>query len=115
LYDESENKSGLLVCRSPGSAITTPEKWWDGENYTWNRARAVVAGNFGGSGHDAVVVAYEYDNFEMRLHYFESTGSAFTFGGTQGTYALGPAQVDASLARVAVGHLTRTGRAQQLA
>src|SRR5205823_2639387 len=115
LYDESENKSGLLVFRSTGSAFTTPEKWWDGENYTWNRARAVVAGNFGGSGHDAVLVAYQYDNFEMRLHYFESTGSAFTFGGTQGAYDSGPAQFDASLARFAVGHFTRTGGAQQLA
>src|SRR5437762_3123895 len=115
LYDESENKSGLLVFRSTGSAFTMPEKWWDGENYTWNRARAVVAGNFGGSGHDAVLVAYQYDNFEMRLHYFESTGSAFTFGGTQGAYDSGPAQFDASLARFAVGHFTRTGGAQQLA
>src|SRR5256885_14127729 len=115
LYDESENKTGLLVLRSTGSSFTEPEKWWDGENYTWNRARAVVAGNFGGNGHDAVVVAYQYDNFDMRLHYFESTGSAFTFGGTQGAYDSGPAQFDASLARFAVGHFTRTGGAQQIA
>ena len=115
LYDESENKSGLIVFRSTGSSFTEPEKWWDGENYTWNRARAVVAGNFGGTGHDAVVVAYQYDNFDMRLHYFESTGSAFTFGGTQGAYDSGPAKFDASLARFVVGHFTHTGGAQQLA
>src|SRR5256886_15525783 len=115
LYDESENKSGLLVFRSTGSSFTEPEKWWDGENYTWNRARAVVAGNFGGNGHDAVVVAYQYDNFDMRLHYFESTGSAFTLGGTQGAYDSGPAQFDGALARFAVGHFPRTGGAQLLA
>src|SRR5207244_4424834 len=115
LYDESENKSGLLVFRSTGSSFTEPEKWWDGESYSWNRARAVVAGTFGGNGHDAVVVAYQYDNFDMRLHYFESTGSAFTFGGTQGAYDSGPAKFDASLARFVVGHFTHTGGAQQLA
>ena len=115
LYDESENRSGLFVFRSTGSAFAAPEKWWDGENYTWNRARSVVAGNFSGNGHDAVLVAYQYDNFEMRLHYFESTGSAFTFGGTQGAYASGKAQFDLSLARFAVGRFTRTGGAQQVA
>ena len=115
LYDESENKSGLLVFRSTGSTFTAPEKWWDGENYTWNRARSIVGGNFSGKSPDAVIVAYQYENFEMRLHYFESTGSAFTFGGTQGAYASGPAQFDLSLARFTVGHFTRTGGAQQVA
>ena len=115
LYDESENKSGLFVFRSTGSSFAAPEKWWEGQDYTWNRARSIVAGNFSGNGHDAVLVAYQYDNFQMRIHYFESTGSAFTFGGTQGAYDSGPAQFDASLARFAVGHFTRTGGAQQLA
>jgi hypothetical protein len=115
LYDESENKSALLVFRSTGSSFTAPEKWWEGADYTWSRARSVVAGNFSGNGHDAVLVAYQYDNSQMRIHYFESTGSAFTFGGTQGAYDSGPAQFDASLARFAVGHFTRTGGAQQLA
>ena len=115
LYDESENKSGLLVFRSTGSSFSPPEKWWEGEDYTWSRARSVVAGNFSGNGHDAVLVAYQYDNFQMRIHYFESTGTAFTFGGTQGAYDSGPASFDASLARFAVGRFTRTGGAQQLA
>jgi hypothetical protein len=115
LYDESENKSGLLVFRSTGSSFSAPEKWWDGENYTWNRARSIVAGNFSGNGHDGVMVAYQYDNFQMRIHYFESTGTAFTFGGTQGAYDSGPAQFDLSLARFAVGHFTRSGGAQQIA
>ncbi len=115
LYDESENKSGLLVFRSTGSSFSPAEKWWDGEDYTWNRARSIVAGNFSGNGHDGVMVAYQYDNFQMRIHYFESTGSAFTFGGTQGAYDSGPAKFDLSLARFAVGHFTRSGGAQQIA
>ncbi|MDQ2911779.1 MAG: DUF3048 domain-containing protein [Chloroflexota bacterium] len=115
LYDESENKSGLLVFRSTGSSFSAPEKWWEGEDYAWGRARSVVAGNFSGNGHDGVMVAYQYDNFEMRIHYFQSTGSAFTFGGTQGAYDSGPAQFDLSLARFAAGHFTRSGGADQLA
>ena len=115
LYDESENRSGLLVFRSTGSSFSPAENWWDGEDYTWNRARSVVAGNFSGNGHEGVMVAYQYENFEMRIHYFESTGSAFTFGGTQGAYDSGPAKFDLSLARFSVGHFTRTGGAQQIA
>jgi hypothetical protein len=115
LYDESENKSGLLVFRSTGSSFSPAEKWWDGEDYTWNRARSILAGNFSGNGHDGVMVAYQYDNFQMRIHYFESTGSAFTFGGSQGAYNSGPAKFDLSLARFTVGHFTRSGGAQQIA
>ena len=115
LYDEGDNKSGLLVFRSTGASFSAPEKWWEGEDYTWNRARSVVAGNFSGNGHDAVLVAYQYDNFQMRIHYFESTGSTFLFGGIQGAYDSGPAQFDAARARFAVGHFTRTGGADQLA
>jgi hypothetical protein len=115
LYDESENKSGLVVFRSTGSSFSPAERWWDGEDYTWNRARSIVAGNFSGNGRDGVMVAYQYDNFQMRIHYFESTGSAFTFGGTQGAYDSGPAKFDLSLARFAVGHFTRSGGAQQIA
>src|SRR5882762_1618981 len=115
LYDESGNKSGLFVFRSTGSSFSAPEKWWDGEDYTWSRARAVVAGNFSGNGHDGVMVAYQYDNFQMRIHYFESTGAAFKFGGTQGVYDSGPGQVDLAKVRFAVGHFTRSGGAPQLA
>ncbi len=115
LYDESENKSGFLVFRSTGSSFSPAEKWWDGEDYTWNRARSIVAGNFSGNGHDGVMVAYQYDNLQMRIHYFESNGSNFKFGGTQGAYDSGAAKFDVSLARFAVGHFTRSGGAQQIA
>ena len=115
LYDVGAGNSGLFVFRSTGSGFSPAEKWWDGESYTWNRARSILAGNFSGNGHDGLMVAYQYDNFQMRIHYFESTGSAFTFGGTQGAYDSGPAQFDLSLARFAVGHFTRSGGAQQIA
>jgi hypothetical protein len=115
LYDESENKSGLFVFRSTGSSFGAPEKWWESEGYTWSRARSVVAGNFSGNGRNAVLVAYQYDNLEMRIHFFESTGSAFTFGGTQGAYNSGALKFDLSLARFAVGRFTRTSGADQLA
>src|SRR2546423_11691738 len=39
LYDESENKSGLLVFRSTGSSFSPAEEWWGGEGYTWKRGR----------------------------------------------------------------------------
>jgi DUF3048 family protein len=115
LYDESGNTSGLVVFRSTGSSFSAPEKWWESEDYTWSRARSVVAGNFSGTGHKALLIAYQYDNLQMRIHYFESTGSAFSFGGTQGAYDSGTAQFDLSLARFAVGRFTRTGGADQLA
>lgn len=114
LYDESENKSGLFVFRSTGSAFSPPEKWWEGESYSWSRARAVMAGSFSGS-RDGVLVAYQYDNFQMRIHDFESNGSAFTFTGSKGVYDSGPGQFDASKAKFAVGHFTRTGGADQVA
>ena len=115
LYDVGADTSALFVFRSTGSSFSPAEKWWDGESYTWNRARSIVGGNFSGNGHEGVMVAYQYDNFQMRIHYFESTGSAFAFGGTQGAYDSGPAQFDLSLARFAVGHFTRSGGAQQIA
>jgi hypothetical protein len=86
LYDLRENRSQLLVFKSTGSAFLPPEQWWIGENYLWSRARHVMAGKFAPDGHDAVVVAYQNENLNMRIHYFESSGSALTFGGAQGVY-----------------------------
>ena len=114
LYDESENRSGLLVFASTGSAFSPPQKWWDGEDYVWSRARAVLGGSFSGA-KDGVLIAYQYDNFQVRIHDFESTGSAFTFTGTKGVFDSGPGQLDLSKARFAVGRFTRSGGADQLA
>lgn len=115
LYDAGEHRSKLLVFRSTGTAFMEPETWWVGENYLWSRARNLLAGKFSANDHDAVLIAYQHENFDMRIHYFESTGSAFTFGGSQGVYASGPGQMDLAQMRFAVGHFTRTGGAQQLA
>jgi hypothetical protein len=115
LYDAHENRSKLLVFKSTGSSFMPPEEWWVGSDYLWSRARYIVAGKFAADGHDAVVVAYQNDSFNMRLHYFESTGSAFKFGGTQGSYDSGKEQFDLSRARFAVGHFTRSSGAPQIA
>ncbi len=115
LFDAGENRSKLLVFKSTGTAFMPPEQWWIGENYLWSRARYIMAGKFAANGHDAVLVAYQNESFDMRIHYFDSTGTAFTFGGTQGVYDSAPEQVDLSRVRFAVGRFTRTGGAQQLA
>jgi hypothetical protein len=115
LYDESEDKSGLFVFRSTGSSFAPAERWWEGESYTWSRARALVAGAFSGGGRDSVVVAYQYDGFQMRMHYFDSTGTAFAFSGTKGVYDSGPGQFDAAKAKFVAGRFTRSGGAQQIA
>src|SRR6266566_2439333 len=115
LYDAGENRSKLLVFRSTGTAFMPPEQWWIGDDYLWSRARYIVAGKFSANERDAVLVAYQNESFDMRIHYFDSTGTAFTFGGTQGVYDSAPEQVDLSRVRFAVGRFTRTSGAQQLA
>src|SRR6266508_1647321 len=115
LYDAGENRSSLLVFKSTGTAFMPPEQWWLGQDYPWSRARYVMAGKFAANGHDAVLVAYQDEGFDMRIHYFDSSGSAFTFGGSQGVYDSGPGQVDLSRVRFVVGRFTRSGGAQQLA
>jgi hypothetical protein len=115
LYDLRENRSQLLVFKSTGSAFLPPEQWWIGENYLWSRARHVMAGKFAPDGHDAVLVAYQNENLNMRIHYFESSGSALTFGGAQGVYNSAAEQVDLSRVRFAVGRFTRSSGTHQLA
>src|SRR6267143_417780 len=115
LYDAGENRSKLLVFKSTGTAFMPPEQWWLGDDSLWSRARYIMAGKFAANERDAVLVAYQNENFDMRIHYFESTGAAFKFGGTQGVYDSGPGQVDLAKVRFAVGHFTRSGGAPQLA
>ena len=115
LYDAGTNISKLLVFKSTGTAFMPPETWWTGDDYVWSRARYIMAGKFAANDRDAVLVAYQNDNFDMRIHYFESNGSSFTFNGTQGVYDSGPGQVDLSKVRFTVGHFTRSGGAPQLA
>src|SRR3989475_8783901 len=51
----------------------------------------------------------------MRIHYFESNGSSFVYGGDQGVYDSGPGQYDTARARFAVGHFTRPDGPDQIA
>jgi hypothetical protein len=115
LYDAGENRSKLVVFKSTGAAFMPPEQWWGGDEYLWSRARYVMAGKFAANNHDAVLVAYQNEGLDMRIHFFESSGTSLTFSGTQGVYDSGPGQVDLSRMRFAVGRFTRSGGAQQLA
>jgi len=115
LYDAGENRSWLLVFKSTGTAFMPPEQWWVGDDYLWSRARYVMAGKFAPGDHDAVLVAYQNENFNMRIHYFESNGTSFKFGGAKGVYDSGAEPVDLAKMRFAVGHFTRTGGVPQLA
>jgi hypothetical protein len=115
LFDWGEHRSTLFVFKSTGTAFMPPEQWWLGEGYLWSRARYVMSGKFAGNDRDSVVVAYQNESFELRLHHFQSDGSKFAFGGTEGSYRSGPGQFDLSRMRFAVGRFTRANGAHQIA
>ena len=115
LYKDGPTASRLLVFRSTGSTFLPPEAWWQSDGYAWDRVSAILAGAFGSSDRDQLVLAYQYENAQLKLHSFESTGSSFTYGGGQGVYDSGAGQFDASRARFAVGRFTRTSGPQQIA
>ena len=115
LYKDGATASRLLVFRSTGSAFTPPEAWWQSDAYAWDRVHAVLAGAFGSTDRDQLLLAYQYDNGELKLHSFDSAGSAFAYGGSQGVYDSGVGQFDAPRARFAVGRFTRTSGPQQIA
>jgi hypothetical protein len=115
LYNNGENRSTLLVMRSTGTSFAPPEKWWERPDYSWNRARAIVGGSFSAGGPDGLLVAYQYDDAQMRMHYFEAKGSSFVLGDDGGAFDSGRGQFDAASARFLVGHFTRSGGADQVA
>jgi hypothetical protein len=115
LYDDGEDRVRLLVFRSSGSDFASPEVWWRSEEYAWSRARNVVGGRFWTHDRDGLLVTYQLDESQMRIHLFESTGAAFKFSGPEGVYDSGPGQFDTARARFAVGHFTRTNGPQQVA
>lgn len=115
LFDVGEHRSKLYVFKSTGTAFMPPEEWWGGDEYLWSRARYVMAGKFAPGERDAVLVAYQNEDFDMRIHYFESSGTKLTFGGTQGVLASGPEKVDLAKVRFAVGRFTRTTGGHQVA
>ncbi|TME26355.1 MAG: DUF3048 domain-containing protein [Chloroflexi bacterium] len=115
LYDAGENRSRMLVFRSSGTTFGPPETWWEGDDYTWSRARNLLAGKFSANDRDSLLVTYQYDNSDMRIHAFDSTGTAFIFGGSQGVFDSGAGQFDLALAKFAVGRFTRNSGPQQIA
>ena len=115
LYDNGENRSSLYVFRSTGSSFEFGDPWWRSDDYSWSRARALLSGKFSGTDRDTLLVAYQGEGLDLRIHAFESNGSALAFGGTQGVYDSGRGQFDAARARFAVGHFTRSGGPDQIA
>lgn len=117
LYDDGGTSVRMLVFRSTGSAFSYQGNggWWRSGGYAWSRAKALVAGNFSGAGRSGVLLVYQYDNFQMRVHYLESNGSAFLYAGDQGVFDSGPGQYDTARAAFAVGRFTRASGPDQLA
>ncbi len=117
LYDDGGTSVRLLVWLSTGSSFTFTGTagWWQSNGYAWSRTKAVLAGNFSAIGHNGLLFIYQYDNFQMRIHYLESDGKQFIFNGNQGVYDSGPGQYDTARARFAIGRFTRSSGPDQIA
>ena len=117
LYDDGGTSVRLLVFLSTGSSFTYTGAagWWRSDGYAWSRTKAVLAGNFSGAGHNGLLLVYQYDDYQMRIHYLESDGSRFLYNGNQGVYDSGPGQYDTARARFLVGRFTRTSGPDQIA
>src|SRR2546425_219682 len=115
LYNDGESRVRLLVFRSTGTTFMAPEVWWRSDEYAWARASNIMGVTLTGAPHDGILIPYQYANFDMRLHYFASTGSSFSYGGSDGVFDSGPGQYDTARARLVVGHFTRSGSPDQLA
>jgi len=117
LYDDGGTSVRLLVWLSTGTGFqfTGTQGWWSSNGYAWSRTKAVMAGNFSAVGHNGLLFIYQYDNFDMRIHYLESDGTKFIFTGNQGVYDSGPGQYDTARARFVIGRFTRTTGPDQIA
>src|SRR5437588_11781350 len=94
LYDDGGTSVRILVWLSNGTSFQYqgPQGWWRSDSYAWSRTRAVLAGNFFTPGRSGLLLVYQYDNFDMRIHYLESDGKQFVYGGNPGVSASGPGQ-----------------------
>jgi hypothetical protein len=117
LYDDGATSVRLLVFISTGSSFvfTGNAGWWSSSGYAWSRTKAILAGNFSAVGNNGLLFVYQYDNFDMRIHYLESDGTRFLYNGNAGVYASGPGQYDTARARFVVGRFTRTTGPDQIA
>ena len=117
LYDDGGTSVRLLVFLSTGTSFTYTggSGWWSSNGYAWSRMKVMLAGNFSAVGRNGLLFIYQYDNFQMRIHYLESSGSSFIYTGNQGVYDSGPGQYDTTRARFVVGRFTRTIGPDQIA
>ena len=117
LYDDGGTSVRLLVWLSTGSSFTFTGAagWWSSSGYAWSRVKATMAGNFSAVGHNGLLFIYQYDNFEMVIHYLESDGTRFIYTGNQGVYDSQPGQYDTNRARFVIGRFTRTTGPDQIA
>jgi hypothetical protein len=117
LYDDGGTSVRLLVFLSTGASFTYmgPTGWWSSTGYAWSRMKVMLAGNFSAVGRNGLLFIYQYDSFQMRIHYLESDGGKFIYTGNQGVYDSGPGQYDTVRARFVVGRFTRTSGPDQIA
>ncbi len=115
LYKDGPTAVRLLVFRSTGSSFQYLGAWWQSSGYAFDRVAAMLGGDFSASGHQGILLVYQYPNDEMRIHYLESDGTKFVYTGNAGVYDSGVGQYDTSRARFAVGRFTRTSGFDQVA
>ena len=115
MYDDGGTSVRLLVFLSTGSTFVYAGAWWQSDGYAYSRTKAVLSGNFSAVGNYGLLFVYQYDNFQMRIHYLESDGTRFIYNGNQGVYDSGPGQYDTGRAKFAIGRFTRTSGPDQIA
>ena len=115
MYDDGATSVRLLVFLSTGSTFVYVGAWWQSDGYAFSRTKAVLSGNFSAVGNFGLLFVYQYDNFQMRIHYLESDGTRFIYNGNQGVYDSGPGQYDTTRAKFAIGRFTRTSGPDQIA
>lgn len=115
LYEDGPTSVRLLVFISTGMSFIFAGAWWQSDGYAFSRTKAVLSGNFSAIGNNGLLFVYQYDDFQMRIHYLESDRTRFVYGGDGGVYDSGPGQYDTSRAKFATGRFTRVSGPEQLA
>jgi hypothetical protein len=120
LYDDAAGRKDgaavrLLVFRSTGTSFQYLGAWWQSSAYAFSRVATMLAGTFSASGRAGLLLVYQYDGFQMRIHYLESDGTKFVYNGDAGVYDSGRGQYDTTRARFAIGRFTRASGFDQIA
>ena len=115
LYEDGASSVRLLVFISTGASFAFAGTWWQSDGYAFSRTKAVLSGNFSAVGNNGLLFIYQYDDYQMRIHYLESDRTRFVYGGDGGVYDSGPGQYDTERAKFASGRFTRTTGPDQLA